>query len=250
MIRSTVSVQRSAVNGRLSLETGLTLIEILVAVTLMALLSAGLITALGVGIGAWSQTTDRLTMDRRVATANGLIHSQFAGAAPIEPRTRPGVATIQGPFFQGEPGQMRFVSSYSMYSGVRGGLQIVELQTDRGENGLRLLLTQTPYRGPLSLAEYILGVERGSNGPRRLFTPLRSRSDSLIVADQLESIAFSYLRGSRRIGGDDVWVALWDEAQQMPQAIRIDLEPAGDEVRLKPVSITAQVRARYSLRIR
>lgn len=233
---------------RTNSRAGMTLIEILVAVTLLGILSVGLVTALQVAAGAWSSSRNARGQDRRIANANALLHAQFAGVTPVEPLIlRPDLAIPAGPFFQGEPTAMRFVSSYSMTSGVRGGLQIVELQTSPGQEGTRLILTQTPYQGPLSVGRFIIGAEPLAE-PRSyhvLFTPLQVRPDSLIVADRLAEVRFSYLRGPRGPNEPDVWVPVWDQPQQLPQAIRVDLQPLEDVGRLRPVAIVSEVRARY-----
>jgi general secretion pathway protein J len=226
----------------------MTLIEILVAVTLLGLLSVGLVTALQVAAGAWSSSRNARGQDRRIANANALLHSQFAGVTPVQPMIlRQGLAVPAGPFFQGEPTAMRFVSSYSMTEGVRGGLQIVELQTSPGQEGTRLILTQSPYQGPLSVGRFIIGSEplAEPRSFRLLFTPLQTRADSLIVADRLSEARFSYLRGSSGPNDPDVWVTVWDQPQQLPQAIRVDMQPLEDIGRLRPVAIVSEVRARY-----
>lgn len=229
-------------------QAGMTLIEILVAVTLLGMLSIGLVTALQVAAGAWSSSRNARGQDRRIANANALLHAQFAGVTPVEPLIlRPGLAVPAGPFFQGEPTAMRFVSSYSMTEGVRGGLQIVELQTSPGQEGTRLILTQTPYQGPLSVGRFIVGAEPlpETQSFHVLFTPLVTRADSLIVADRLSEVRFSYLRGRRSPNEPDVWVPVWDQPQQLPQAIRVDLQALEDVGRLRPVAVVSEVRARY-----
>ena len=235
-------------SARTNSRAGMTLIEILVAVTLLGILSVGLVTALQVAAGAWSSSRNARGQDRRIANANALLHAQFAGVTPVQPMIlRPGLAIPAGPFFQGEPNAMRFVSSYSMTEGVRGGLQIVELQASPGQEGTRLILTQSPYQGPLSVGRFITGAEPLAE-PRSfhlLFTPLQTRPDSLIVADRLAAVSFSYLRGPRGPNEPDVWVSVWDNPQQLPQAIRVDMQPLEDVGRLRPVAIVSEVRARY-----
>ena len=141
---------------------------------------------------------------------------------------------------------MRFVSSYSLAAGARGQLQIVELNVQEATNGLRLVLTESPYRGGMSIGRYVVGMDRGRELPRILFAPVTPRSDSLIVADQLGRCTFEYLREPRTPTQPAEWRAVWDDLQQLPAAVRIVLEPAKPEARLQPVTIVAQVRARYA----
>ena len=232
---------------RLPPNAGLTLIEILVAVTLLALLSAGIVGALSMSAGAWSQTRERLTLDRRIATANQLLYAQFAAITPVLMQPPRITGAPQAPFFHGEPQQMRFVSSYSIETGARGGLSIVELNVQSAREGLRLVLTQSPYRGPLSTGRFATGVDRGGpNGLRILFSPVRPRSDSLIVADQLEHCTFEYQREPRSMADDAEWLPFWGDPNQLPAGVRVHIKPAKSEPRLQPVSITAELRARYA----
>ncbi len=232
---------------RLRPDAGLTLVEILVAVTLLALLSAGMIGALSMSAGSWSQTRERLTLDRRIATANQLLYAQFAAVTPVLTQPAHLSGAPPAPFFHGEPQQMRFVSSYSLEAGARGGLSIIELNVQQASEGKRLVLTQSPYRGPLSTGRFVSGVDRGDpDGLRILFRPVQPRADSLIVADQLADCAFEYQREPRGLGDAAVWLPVWGDPRQLPAAVRVTLTPAKAEPRLQPVSITAELRARYA----
>lgn len=225
-------------------QAGLTLIEVLVAVTLMALLAAGMTTALSMGAGSWSDVRERLTINRKIAASNQLLHAHFSAVVPVVTGSRrAGVG--RRPFFHGEGQQMRFVSSYSSKGGVRGGLQIVELNVMQGDQGRRVVLTETAYRGPNSIGRFITGAQRSERGTRVTFSAVRPREDSLIVADQLGEVSFSYLTEPRRPGDESEWIAAWDDANRLPAAIRVSMAPAQREARLQPVTVIGQVRARY-----
>jgi len=234
---------------RLRADAGLTLIEIIVAVSLLSLLSAGMVTALQIGADSWSDTRERMMLDRRIATANNILNAQLAGVVPILARVPPGRSVTSAPFFQGEPQAMRFVTSYSLLEGVRGGLQVVELLSRPSKNGMSLLLTHTPYRGPLSVGRFIMGSERSLDrrSRRLLFSAIRTRADTMIVADQLKTCSFSYLGEQRTPDEPPVWKPVWEDDKQIPAAVRIEMSPGGEEVRLDPVTIVAQIRARYAI---
>ncbi len=227
---------------------GLTLVEVIVAVSLLGLLSAGMVTALQIGADSWSDTRERMNLDRRIATANTILNAQLAGVVPILARVPPGRSVASAPFFQGEPQSMRFVTSYSLLEGVRGGLQVVELLSRRTKDGFSLLLTHSPYRGPLSVGRFIMGSEPSLDRTSRrlIFSPIRTRADTMIVADQLETCAFSYLGEPRRPDEPVMWKPVWEDDKQIPAAVRIEMSPAGDDVRLDPITLVAQIRARYA----
>ena len=240
--------QRS--NGTSGQRRGMTLIEVLVAVVLMSMLSVGLFTALQIGATSWQTTRARLMLDRRIATANAILHSSFASIVPLEAEVPAeqamGVRRLL--FFQGEPDAMRFVSSYSVTEGVRGGLRIVELQVSSGGKGLRILLNQLPYLGPLSAGSLVAGRVSGPDFPRGriIFSPIRATPASLIIADELATCNFSYLRRSRRQGEPTAWLPYWGERDSLPAAIRVNLSPLSRDARVLPVSITAAVRAEWA----
>ena len=229
-------------------QAGLTLIEVLVAVTLLALLAGGIFTAFHVGASSWQSTRERLMLDRRIATANSILHATLAAIVPIEAEIPRGVSAggQRFPFFQGERGSMRFVSSYSITRGIRGGLQITELQVSPSKDGLRILLNQSPYTGPLSAGRLIEGVGQDPlSGRRRLrFRPIRPRPSSRILADQLAQCRFRYLLQPQGRGEPTVWVPEWTETGRYPEAISIDVVPKQEQTRLRPVSITAPVLAK------
>jgi len=219
----------------------------MVAVTLLGLLSVGIITALQIGAGSWMGTRERLTQDRRIASANQIFHSAFVGIVPMTAQSLPG-SEARFPltlFFQGEPQTMRFVSAYSVTAGNRGGLNIFELQVVDSDSGRRVLLNQFPYGGPYQAGELITGVEPALDGSARrlLFQPVEPRGNSLIVADKLIDCEFRYLRKPRSPAEPPAWVDLWTDPRALPLAVSVRLAPAADPGRLLPVSITAQIPA-------
>ena len=236
---------------RLPSNAGLTLIEILVAVVLLGLLSTGIVASLDVSSRAWQVTRDRLTLDRRIATANSILHSQISGIAPIlteiPPQRRIPLTSFF--FFQGEPDAMRFVSSYSVTDGRRAGLQIVELKIVDSERGRRVLLNQMPFQGPLSAGLLVEGYFRDANFPRGrlVFRPIEPRATSLIILDELQDCSFAYLKESRNLSEPTRWLPLWSDSYELPGAVAIRLTPRGDPARLLPVSIVAAIPAQGAL---
>src|SRR5436190_9324823 len=84
--------------------------------------------------------------------------------------------------FQGTPGGMRFLSSYSLTEGSRGRPQIIELfAAPSPEGGVRLLLNERPYFGKRSLSAACL-------------TPIEPNPASFILADRLAQCSFGYRR--------------------------------------------------------
>ena len=233
--------------SRRSRRAGLTLIEILVAITLLGMLSAGILLALRVGVNGWQRTNQSLMLDRRIATSNNLLQAALENILPARGAfRRPQVEGFETfLFFHGGPAAMRFVTSYSLEQGPRGGLRLMELLVADGPRGKRVLLNDFPYAGPEMTIPLVTGVvnDPGTGLTRLLFAPVVAQPSSFIVADELEAGGFVYYLQDRPLSPGQ-WVPEWPRITQIPAAVRIELKPRGDSVRLRPVTVTAPVRGR------
>ncbi|HYM13028.1 MAG TPA: prepilin-type N-terminal cleavage/methylation domain-containing protein [Bryobacterales bacterium] len=228
-------------------EAGLTLIEVMVAIALLSVLSVGILMALRVGTAAWERATDGLMLDRRIAAANNILQQELEGIFPawaefVNPATRAQGVVI---FFQGEPGSMRFVTAYSLDSGPRGGLRIVELLVAQGPKGQRVLLNELPYTGPRSAGQVVRGVTTEGAVARPVFAPIAVLPASFVIADELGSCSFSYLEQNEpgAMTGPPRWVSSWRDAERLPAAISIQITPGQGPARLQPVTVTVPIRA-------
>jgi len=218
---------------------GITLLEVVIAVSLLSLLTVCVTTAMRLGLGALSKTNARLMANRRVTGAQQVLQQQLEGFMPVialygaNPDERP---NLKIPFFQGEPQSMRFVSSYSLQEGVRGYPRILEFQVIPGQNGkgVRLIVNENLYTGPASAGFFCLGKV----GDAFQFRPIEAGARSFVLADQLAFCRFSYQVAPP---APVEWTPLW-VLPKWPSAIRIDMGPLGDEIfRLRPVSVTARI---------
>jgi len=220
---------------------GITLLEVVIAVSLLSLLMAGVMTSLRLGIGALGRTNNRLMANRRVAGAQRALEQELEGFMPVvalysaDPDAPP---SGRLPFFQGEPGTMRFVSSYSLQEAARGFPRILEFQVIPGESGkgVRLVVNEQLYSGPASAGVFVLGP--GPEGFR--FRPVEIGPASFVMADHLAYCRFSYQE--KLPGPDEVkWTDLW-KAPRWPAAIRVEMAPVDEETaRLHPLTVTAKI---------
>lgn len=208
---------------------GLTLIEVLIAVTLVALLSAGVLFAMRAALSAMEATERRIGSLRRAAGAQRILQQQIAGFLPVMARC--GGAPLQegGPpvmFFQGLPGVTRFVTRYSIQGGARGRAQMVELfVAARPEGGARLLVNEIPYTGPAG-AGFLCAPpapDPVTGGFLPVFPPPQPGPRSFVLADRLTACRFLYLE-------DDTvspqrWVEAWTRINLWPAAIRVEMAP-------------------------
>jgi general secretion pathway protein J len=218
---------------------GLTLLEVVIAVSLLSLLMVGVMTSLRLGLGAWGRTNTVLMANRRVAGAQRVLREELEGFMPVIAPCAGVPSGPKAPFFQGEPQSMRFVSSYSMQEGARGTPRVLEFQVIPGEEGkgVRLVVNETPYTGPVSAGIFCL-----SSGPQgAAFRPIEVGAQSFVLADKLAFCRFVY-QEIPPVPAPIRWTPLWTLAERWPGAIRVEMGPLDENIsRLRPVTVTAQI---------
>jgi hypothetical protein len=231
-------------------EAGVTLMEVLIAVTLLGLLSAGILMALRVGISAMGTANTRLMSNRRVAGAARILEQQIAGFMPVTAPCAPGSEpAVPGRilFFQGEPQSMRFVSTYSLGEAWRGTPHILEFLVIPGENrhGVRLIVNEVPYMGPFAAGTLCVsrGIDPTLGLPVVRFVPIEAGPASFVLADRLASCRFLYLFPAMPPDRPvEEWVPLW-ALPRWPLAVRVEMAPLPEEVgRLHPATVTVPFR--------
>src|SRR4051794_33832877 len=132
---------------------GVTLMELLIAVTLFSLLSLAMMYAFRIGLMAYSKTQIKLMDNRRGAGGQRILEQQIQGMIPVVAACGAGAGSpgANTAFFQGAPEAMRLVSAFSLQEASRGMAQILEIFVSPGENGrgVRLLVNEIPYTGPI-----------------------------------------------------------------------------------------------------
>ncbi len=226
--------------------SGVTLLELLLAVSLLAILSAGVLTALHVGVNAMGKANARLMENRRLIGVQRILEQEIEGFVPVVARCAPqGDQPSESlPFFQGEPDSMRFVSGYSLSDGWRGYPQILEFQVIPGERGegVRLVVNEHLYTGPLGAGNFCLGTAMSPNIGVRIpiFPPIQSGPSSFVLADRLAYCRFRF-REILPLPARQRWVQQW-VLPQWPTAVRIEMQSlASDAVRIPMLSITAPI---------
>ena len=227
-------------------ESGVTLMELLIAVTLLGVLSVGIVISLRVALSAMNKADSRLMSNRRVTSVQRILEQQVESIMPVTADCLP---VGDGPrrtisFFQGEAQSMRFASTYSLQQGSRGQPMILEFQVIPGEEseGVRLVLNEHLYTGPRGAGQFCNGFgadPTGAQGPQ--FVPIQIGAGSFVLADKLAFCRFSF-RDTAPPPELFKWIVRWTKPV-LPSAIRIEMAPLKpDPARLEPVTLTIPVR--------
>ncbi len=208
-------------------QRGFTLMELMIAITLVAAIATGMLMAMRGGLLSLNRTQTRLDDNRRALGVQRILSLQLAGAMPA----RTGCAGPMSPFaFRGTSSALQMVSTYSIAEGSRGSPHIVEYQVAPDEGAtVKLIVYERLYAGPASTAGFCSET-----------VALQGSPQPFIAATHLAYCRFSYFQMNPdtqfRGGG---WVTAWGDPN-MPSAVRIDMTPAvADPIRLPIVAITA-----------
>lgn len=226
-------------------QAGVTLVEVLIAVTLLSLLTLGMLFAMRIGLGSLAKVDDKLMTNRRVVGAQRLLENQLEGLMPVKLMQCGKIAYPgnSGPLlFQGDERTMRLVSTFSLQQAWRGQPQILEMFVIAGDDGgVRLVVNETPY-SPVTASAGCLGMASdpatGQQTPQ--FAPARISDHTFVLADHLAYCRFWYLVKLNRADQPlPKWLPIAPPGM-WPRAIRVEMAPMkADRSSLQPLTVTA-----------
>jgi prepilin-type N-terminal cleavage/methylation domain-containing protein len=202
---------------------GVTLVEVLVAVSILAVLSTSILLAMRTGFNTMEKTDAHLIHNRRVVNTRRIIESEIQGFVYTDALFRPQPESSQRvPFREFAPRRMRFVTDYSLSEAWRGRARVVVMQVIPGADGegVRLIANEIPWTGPAQTGQMIRIIS--PEGP--VFAPFEPNGESFILADRLERCQFSY-QVERPDGQPGfIWMPEYHKELQ-PRGIRIEMSP-------------------------
>ena len=175
-------------------EAGFTLVEVLVAMTLMGLVLTGLALLTGQWLPGWSRGLARVQQTERLALAVDRMAADLEAAAFV-----PANVKSTRPLFAGSEGAVTFVRT-ALGPNARPGLEIVTL-------------------APAATGG--IGRSTGPYVPRAAEAPPRPLGAPVPLLDPPYRIAFSYA------GRDGAWRSDWSEAEELPRAVRLVVRDGG-----------------------
>jgi prepilin-type N-terminal cleavage/methylation domain-containing protein len=187
-------------------QRGFTLLEMVVAVTLVALMAVGIWSVFRISIRSWSQGTQFIDTNQRRRSILDLVRKQMASTygalTPIDMQTGRG----SYPIFSGTENSLRFISLNSLRFQESPGLTLVSYEAVQGRQGdYSLVEREERYLGQLPDQE----------------SPVNSSGEKTTeIFDNLTSFAFEYFDPGN---GEDQpqWVKEWEgeKAGRLPTAI-------------------------------
>ena len=212
-------------------QAGVTLIELMIAITLVAALSTGMLMAIRTSLITLEKTNARLQANRRVMGVEQILSRQIGGVMPVMADCgSSGGSTSRVPAFNGSSQTLYLVSTYSLAEGARGYPRVLAFQVVPAEGGgVRLIVNEFLYSGPSSITPFCLN----SN-----FLPGEPTPQSFVLADRLAYCRFLYREVVRESPAAGNWVPAWTQTN-LPSAVRVEMAAlAPDPARLPVVGVT------------
>ena len=191
--------------GRLRRATGFTLIEVVLAISIFALMGRVLYGAFSLGHTAVEKSEKSFNRSQRTRSVGDLLATYIRSGYPYRESIQE-----QTILFEGERESLTFVSAYSHAMGGRG-LATITIEKEETNNGrARFRLTETAP------------VRVGGDGGQR---------SSLVIQEDVRDFQFAYLDVE---GDKENWEERWDgsERRRLPRAVRLSfIDAEGNEVR-------------------
>jgi prepilin-type N-terminal cleavage/methylation domain-containing protein len=186
-------------------ETGFTLMELLVSMTLMGFLAVAIHYGFRVGTSAWEKGDRQLERIRKAQATFDLLSRQLGSMVPYYSHQKANGAPADVLLFQGTESGMRFVTTFSAQSRTTAGLRLVEyfVAKSRTGNTQAFYFNEGPLADDLTLSQYLFReiTTREDGTPVALFFDFVPRSNSTVLFDDLAAARLGfYQRQSPRPG--------------------------------------------------
>jgi len=205
------------VGGRRRLN-GFTLIEMLIAMTLLGIMVVLLFASLRIAAESWNAGEDRIIKVNKKAVVYQFFKQRFRSIRPVSIQPAEAGAMPQSAF-QGQSQSIRFVAALPV-AAARKGLQVFQITQDSNEP-TRLMVSLWPYQ----------------QTPTAQPVP-----ETVVLLEHVKAYMFSYF-GKKDVNSTADWQDDWSGAEHLPQLIKVRIALDDDSFwpeMVFPVKIAAQ----------
>lgn len=185
---------------------GFTLLEIILAMTALAMMTAICYAAFHLAIRAMERGEVAVVTAQRLRVASDVLIRQIKSTVPYPARNKD---LDVYPYFIGNGTSMAFVTA----AGLHGGGGLVRVVYQVLDDPPRLVMTETAFFSPDTLGREAIDT----SGER-----------PTVLLDNFQTLRFQYYRndGTTDFGGETPWTSAWDghEEEMMPSAVWITVD--------------------------
>jgi general secretion pathway protein J len=178
---------------------GFTLMEVLIAMTLLSIMVVLLFASLKTCADSWEKGEAKIAAVNEVAVVYQFFKRHLATAQPLRNDFKPEDSTFS---FQGDAHTLSFVSAFPA-SAAKAGLQLFSLRMLEEDDDRYLQVTLTPFFAP----------PKGEELPK----------DEVTLLNHVQSISLAYF-GNTQNGDEGAWQQEWLERDNLPRLVKISIE--------------------------
>jgi prepilin-type N-terminal cleavage/methylation domain-containing protein len=226
-------------------QAGLTLIEVMAAVTISGLVAIAVVTSLRIGVRAWEKSQSAVMQLRKHTNAADVLHMQLADSIRRTVEVQLFDAKVRMPFFFCEEDRLVFLTAYSAAARGRGGLVVADYFAEQqGDKTYKLWLDERPALDERMLAEWVAGSESTPDAGDKIRLRPFDTGRAWLLWEGLSECRFQFLRQAPDSALE--WVTPWPlfSVPYMPAALRLQLaaDPAAGRG-MAPVPVYARFAA-------
>lgn len=201
-------------------QTGFTLVEVIIASTLLGVMMLLITGSLRMGAQSWDNGEEKLAKTSRRFVVQNFLRRHLSSMVPVAATPQPG--EDQALSFSGKRNGFKYVAALPTQV-KRGGLYVFNLYVGGAPGQRDLRLSITPF------------VQNPKAGDK--VEPV----DDLALVEDVDKVEFSYLPPAMQPGVGSRWSDEWAQAQ-MPVLIRLDIQPS-DAPAWPPMLIAPKIHA-------
>ena len=191
-------------------QRGFTLLELLVSVSLTAVVLTLLLSGVRLTEAAWLRGSQRLEVVQRTLADEEAIRAQVSSAVPRQLVTQFEQRQLQLVTLRGSARELRLFSNYSWHGGSNAGLWLVCYRVAQQSGGKeQLMVSERGFSSERQLASFLLDTQPPTD-------------NAFPYGDPADNIELFYLRPSSP-GVPAAWVQEWksSDAKMLPRGVRI-----------------------------
>ena len=195
---------------------GFTLLELIVAMTLLGLIVALLFGGLRFGARVWEAADQRIDESSELQVVQSFMRRRLGQATPL---ALPDSRVTRRVAFEGTPESVTFAALMPAHLGL-GGFYWLSFYADESSDGRRLVASWRlfqPERDAFAEAEAV---------------------EKTVLVDRISAVEFSYF-GPRDRGQSPEWRDRWEEIGSLPTLVSVRVSFAGSDGRSWPGLVVA-----------
>ena len=195
---------------------GFTLLELLVAITLLSMLSVMMYGGLQFGARVWERQSEASGTQSEVLTVQDVLRREISQAVTLFYRDRRQQTAVA---FAGAERELIFGGPVPEALG-EGGRHLIKLYLDQGDIGENLVLAWQPFIAETASLNF------------------EENAETEVLLDDVAGMAFSYF-GRPNPGAPARWSKQWQSRSELPDLVKIEVIFSDDDPRVWPELVTA-----------